>query len=113
MQEQLTSSLAASERRTSARVAVDLGATMHKDATFHTCRIVDVSEGGFLVSATACALEEGRAIAVAFPLDGEVVMVRGEIRWVRGARAGVEFSYMSTFDRAMIKAFCRKRAALS
>jgi hypothetical protein len=114
MHEQLAvSSLIEPERRASTRVSVDLGATMHKDSTFFTCRIGDVSEGGFLVSTTTCTLEVGRPIAVAFPLDGEVIMARGEVRWVRGTSAGVEFSYMSTFDRAMIKAFCRKRSAIA
>ena len=114
MQGQLTaSSRIEPERRASQRVRVDLGATMHKDATFHTCRIADVSEGGLLLTTTACSLEPGRAIAVAFPVDGEVIMVRGEIRWARGALAGIAFSYVSPFDRAMIKAFCRKSVVAS
>jgi PilZ domain len=111
MREQMISSTE-SERRSSDRVPVDLGATLHKDSVFHTCRIGDVSEGGVLVTASGCALEAGRPVAVAFPIDGEVIMVRGDVRWVRGADAGVQFSYMSPFDRAMIKAFCRKRKSL-
>jgi hypothetical protein len=106
-------SLLESERRGSPRVSVDLGATMHKDSSFYRCRIADLSEGGFMVSAAGTAHQAGHAIAVAFPIDGEVVMVRGEVRWVRGTRAGVKFTYMSIFERAMIKAFCRKRTVTS
>jgi hypothetical protein len=107
MYEQLTSS-SLSERRSSERVSVNLGATLHKDSVFHTCRVADISEGGILVFAAGCTLEVGRPVAIAFPLDGEVIMIRGDIRWVKSKSAGVEFSYMSPFDRAMIKAFCRK-----
>ena len=98
----------ANDRRNSNRLVVDLGATLHQDSVFYAARIVDVSEGGVSIT-TSCPLAVGTSIALAFPLDGEVVMVRGEVRWSKRGGAGVVFTYMSGFDRAMVLAFCRKR----
>jgi hypothetical protein len=99
----------ATDRRRTRRICMDLGATMQKSSLFYTCRVGDLSETGALLTRVDCEVHPGHLVSVAFPLHNEVVMVRAEVRWTRGALAGIEFMHLSRFDCAMITAYCRTR----
>lgn len=98
-------------QRASERFEVDVVATLQIASHFVAGQVKDLSEGGVCVLGTSFALEVGEALALAFPLDGELVMARGTVRWVRGSKTGIEFSHIAPFDRQMIAAFCKKLAA--
>ena len=102
--------LGRTERRSTHRVSLDVGATLHKESFFCAGRVSDVSEGGACIQ-TAAELAVGSPLAMAFPLDDEVVMARGEIVWVRGGSVGVSFSYLSPFDGKAISKYCRRNRA--
>ena len=105
-----THGLGHTERRSSHRVVLDVGATLHKESFFCAGRVSDVSEGGACIQ-TSADLAVGSPLAMAFPLDDEVVMARGEIVWVRGGSVGIAFSYLSPFDGKIISKYCRRNRA--
>jgi len=105
---------ASSERRTVARVNIELEVSFSSDSQFYVGLTGDLSEGGLFVS-TYRSLPVGAAISLALSLPDGPVFARGQVRWVRDAvegvtpGVGVAFEDLTEPDRVRIQAFCAAR----
>lgn len=107
----------AAERRSSARVALDVEVTLSSDSQFFAGLSGDVSEGGLFVQ-TYRPYAVGCRVMISFSLPAGEIRAPGTVRWVRPAAdgappgLGIAFESLTSAERACIEAFCRARPPL-
>ena len=103
--------------RSHPRVDLHVEIDLCSDSHFFSGLSGDVSEGGLFVQ-TYRPLSIGQEVDVSFDLDGRRVEARAVVRWRRERTAeaepgfGLEFEGLEGEERALVHAFCERRAPL-